>query len=226
MNVEVMYNCPVAAYGPNHWELACKFAASLSAFPADYPHKFTVVSNGGNPDLKTEALFSPFDAQFLARVNLGKDIGSYFHAAMASSADLMVFLGGSSYVRGAGWLKRIAESFAKHGEGLYGSMMHSGHEAFGVAPHIRTSGFWMPPALLLQYPDKVTSDEQRYPFEHGPNCLTSWVIKQNLPTLAVTWQGEYRVADWPKIGNGFHQSDQSGLILGDRMSMPPFTAAP
>jgi hypothetical protein len=184
------------------------------------------VSNGGKPDLMTEALFAPFDPVFFERANIAKDVGSYFDAAKRFPCDLMVFLGGSTYIRGANWLKRIVQSFTKHGDGLYGTMHHNGVDAFGVKPHIRTSGFWMPPALLCKYPEQITREDQRYPFEHGANCLTSWVSSKGLPVNIVTWTDEYPLGSWAHIPNGFHAGNQEGLILGDRMSRPPFHPIP
>jgi len=220
--IEVVYNCPTAAFGPQHWEHACRFASTLHKFPAEHEHKFTVVSNGGKPDMQTEALFSPFSAEFFCRANIAKDLGSFQAAAERSSAELIVFLGGSTYIRGAGWLKRMVEAFRKHGDGLYGCMVNAGVPQMSVSPHIRTTGFWLPPWLMNKYPERITRDDQRYPFEHGPNCLTTWVSKQSLPTLCVTWQAEYPITHWHRVPGGFHLNNQEGLLVGDRLSEPPY----
>ncbi len=224
--VEVVYCCPTPNFGEKHWELACQFADSLHRFEPGFQHKFTVVSNGGTPDLRTEALFAPFSAEFLSRANIGKDLGAYQNAAKLSTADIMVFLGGSTYIRGANWLKRMVQAFTKHGEGLYGCMANTGVEVMDVMPHLRTTGFWMPPALLNQYPVAIVRDDQRYPFEHGKNCLTSWVSKQGLPTMCVTWQGEYPQPLWGRVPGGFHLNNQEGLIVGDHLSRPPYHHCP
>lgn len=226
MVIEVCYCCPTAGFGEGHFDLACQFAECLHKFEAGYPYKFTVISNGGKPDSKTEALFCPFNAHFFERVNIAKDIGAWQAAAQRSTADVIVFLGGSTYIRGKNWCLRVADSFAKHGPGLYGSMVNSGDSAVNVAPHIRTSGFWTTPKLMNTYPMRVTKEEQRYPFEHGSNCLTSWVYTQGHAAWCVTWQGEYEMQQWSQIPNAFHRGDQSGLIFGDHLSAPPFYHTP
>jgi len=224
--IEVVYNCPTAAFGPQHWEHACRFASTLHKFPAEHDHKFTVVSNGGKPDIQTEALFAPFAAEFFCRANIAKDIGAWQGVAEHSSAELIVFLGGSTYIRGAGWLRRMVEAFRKHGDGLYGCMVNTGDQRFSVSPHIRTTGFWTTPWLMNKYPERIIKEEQRYPFEHGPNCLTTWVSKQGLPALLVTWTHEYALPDWGKCPNGFHRGDQSGILVGDHLSEPPLYPFP
>ena len=226
MIVEIAYCCPTAVFGEQHFNLAAEFAETLFKFEAGFPYKFTVISNGGTPDTKTEALFAPFNPHFFVRANIAKDLGAFQHVASQSNADLMVFLGGSTYIRGNNWLLRIAESFGKHGNGLYGSMSNSGDYRVEVAPHIRTTGFWMPPKLMNAYPERVVREEQRYPFEHGPNCLTSWVAKQGLPVMTVTWTHEWPLGTWEKIPDGFHRGRQEGLILGDHLSKIPFYPHP
>jgi hypothetical protein len=226
MRVVVLYILPTDLYGPEHFQRAVTFAESMHAHPAGFGHRLVVVSNGGKPSTEAECLFSPFDAEFFPRANIAKDIGSFQHAAREIPCDLMVFLGGSTYIRGANWLLRIAESFSKHGEGLYGCMANTGVPQMDVSPHIRTTGFWMPPALLNRYPERVTREDQRYPFEHGPKCLTSWVAEQGLPTLIVTWDGEYPMPLWGKVPGGFHLDSQEGLIVGDRLSRPPYHFCP
>ncbi len=220
--ITVVYVCPTANFGIDHFNKAVTFASSLNQFPAGYAHKFVVISNGGKPDLQTEALFAPFNPVFFERANLGKDVGSYLHAAKTFPCDLMVFLGGNTYIRGAKWLVRIAQSFMRRGVGLYGSMRHMGIDAMGIGPHIRTTGFWMPPDLLNQYPFPVTQDDNsRYQFEYGPNSLTEWTAKQGLGTWAVTWLKEYSRNQWERIPDGgFGSPTEAGLIFGDRLTQP------
>jgi len=43
------------------------------------------------------------------------DIGGYQLAARMIPADLMVFLGGTTYIKGQKWLERIVEAYEKHG---------------------------------------------------------------------------------------------------------------
>lgn len=220
--VAVVYICPVERFGLQHTALAGKFKGSLDANPPGYPHDLVIVSNGGEPSQEVSRIFSTVNAKFITHDDSGKDIGAYQFAASHWPCDLMVFLGGSTYLKGKGWLARIVASFEKHGPALYGVMGHTGDQRFNVWPHIRTTGFWMPPELMNQYPEIVSTDDRRYPFEHGSNCLTQWVRRQGLKALVVTWTNEYEQQQWGAIPNGYHNGDQSAMLLGDRLCEPPY----
>jgi hypothetical protein len=224
--VAVVYVCPVARLGAQHFDYAARFVATWLQNPPEYAHSLFVVSNGGPPDAQTRALFALLNANFIEHDDSGFDIGAYQCAARQVQADLMVFLGGSTYLRGPGWLNRAVSAFLKHGQGLYGVMGHTGDMRFNVQPHIRTTGFWMPPALMNRYPTVVRTPEARYPFEHGPNCLTTWVERQNLRAWVVTWTDEYKMPEWGTIPNGYHVGDQSAMLMGDRLSEPPYHPCP
>jgi hypothetical protein len=120
----------------------------------------------------------------------------------------------------------MAGAFQKHGNALYGSMGNAGDASVKVFPHIRTTGFWLSPTLFNAYPTVINKPEQRYPFEHGPNCLTEWVKSQGLKALIATWSGEYETGQWDSIPNGFHRGDQSALLTGDRVTDPPYYQNP
>jgi hypothetical protein len=77
-------------------------------------------------------------------------------------------------------------------------------------------------ATFNRYPTQITRNEQRYAFEHGSDCLTSWMLRQAKPVLVVTWGGEFSVQICDGAPNGFHNGDQSNLLVGDRLSCPPY----
>lgn len=222
----VVYCCPLEILGAHHFQYASRFVSTLAKFEPGHPYQLIVVSNGGQPSEQVCQLFGDFNPKFIVHSDAGYDIGAYQAAAQQVECDLMVFLGGSTYIRGAGWAKRIVESYEKHGQQLYGTMANTGDERFAVHAHIRTTGFWIPPALFNQHPTKVNSPDQRYPFEHGYNCLTQWIVRQNKRALIVTWDNEYDLPLWGAIPNGFHQGDQGGMLFGDRLSEPPFFSPP
>lgn len=208
-----------AKYRPD----AARFIETYQAFPAGCEHSSVVVCNGAPPDDATRATFSSLkNLSFLVRDNSGYDIGGFQAAARDIPADLMVFFGSSAMLKGAGWLARMVNAFLKHGNALYGTMGHMGAPTYKVLPHIRTTGFWMPPALLNQYPVKVTTPDQRYPFEHGENCLTQWVRSHALKALVVGWFGEYEWPHWDGIPGGYRNGNQGNLICGDRLTEPPY----
>ena len=222
VNIAVVYCCPVESVGPQYPGYASEFAASMAEHEPGYPYQLVVVSNGGPPSEAIKTVFEPFNPLYLIHDNRGYDLGAYQLAAQQVPCDLMVFCGSSAYVRGPGWMRRIAESFLKHGYALYGTMVNTGDPATDVHPHIRTTCFWCPPELFNLYPVKVLTPYQRYPFEHGYDNLTMYLQKLGLATLMVAWDREYDFPEWRSIPNGFHAGDQSGLILGDRISRPPY----
>lgn len=200
---------------------ASVFADSYRHHPAGVDHLLLVICNDGVVTLEKRQVFIGIPALFLAGDNVGLDIGAFQQAAAEVACDLMVFFGSTAYLRGPGWMIRMLESFVRLGNNLYGSMSNRGDVNCNVSPHIRTTGFWMDPKLLAAYPMAVTSPEQRYPFEHGPDCLTSWVIRVRRKAIVVGWNHENAWPNW-NIKNGFHDGDQSQVIVGDRLSKPPY----
>ena len=204
--------------GGDHDTYARRFATSYRRFKPVTAHKLVVVSNGGQPTAAMRAIFAGLNPAWLVHDDSGWDIGAYRYAARTIPCDLMVFFGGSTHVRGARWLERMIEAFEEHGEAIYGAMGSLGHNI-----HIRTSAFWMPPALLNQYPHETTSDrDSRYEFEHGKNGLTMWVLARGLKAWMVTWDGVFQHWQWDGVPNGFHQGDQSALLAWDRLADPPY----
>lgn len=224
LKVAVVYVWPA---GGVHWDQnAIMFAASYAVNPPGYPHDLYIVTNGSIDDGKLKQTFDGIPHKLFSHDNSGWDIGAFQHAAASIPCDLMVFFGNTAYIKRPGWLDRMISAYLKFGPGLYGTMGHRGDHRFDVAPHIRTTGFWMPRDLFNAYPFKVTRKEQRYQFEHGPNCLTSWVCQMGLKVWVVTWTGEFGMAQWDSIPNGYHRGDQSDLLAGDRMTRPPFYPVP
>lgn len=210
-----------------HDELAARFVSTYHAFAPGIPHDTVIVLNKGRRTSMIEIMFSGFQGlQFLERDGSAWDIGGYQQAAMQFHSEMIVFFGGSTYIRGPGWLKRMAEVFQERGPGLYGCMGNRGDARVKVSPHIRTTGFWTSSDLMNRYPMRIRANDARYGFEHGPSCFTTWVRRQSRPVLVVTWKGVYQERDWDNIPNGFHRGDQSGLLVGDRLTEPPFYHTP
>jgi len=226
MNIAVVYIYPRTGE-QKHEDYAMRFLQSYNAHPTRVEHRTVIVCNGGPPTSETAALFSCCQNPiFLEHDDSGWDNGGHQLAAQKIPADLMIFLGGTSWIKGPHWLERIVQAYERHGAGLYEAMGNMGDARVNVSPHIRTTGYWMPPSLMNDYPLRVTSNALRYPFEHGPNCITSWVRGKGLPVLVVCWTGEYEYPHWDSIPNGFHRGNQSNLIFGDRISDPPFYHIP
>jgi hypothetical protein len=217
MRVACIYCCPVAAAGPQHYQLAMRFVASWLLHQPLFDHDLFVISNGGEPSSETEILFSSIDAfrGFHVHNDEGWDIGGFQSIARAIPHEIVVFFGGNAYFKQSGWLKRMINAYDAHGPHLYGAFASIVH-----APHIRTTGFWMPRELFNRYPTAVKTNDQRYEFEHRGGscvCLTEWVQSVGHKALQVTWSGVYGPRDWGLITNGYHNGDQSECLLHDRV---------
>jgi len=223
-----IYNYPVPSLGAEHAALAERFVKSYQQYPPLFEHTMLVVSNGGPPAGKAIAQFSWIkDTRFLQRDNHGMDIGAYQLAATYGSFDMMVFFGGSSYIRGMGWLKRMVSAFETVGQNdLFGCTGNQGELYAKVWPHIRTTALWCSPKLINEHPFRVTRNDQRYPFEHGPVGLTSWVLSSGRKAWVVGWDDIKGVHECNSMREGFHQGSQANVMVGDRLCAPPYHICP
>lgn len=220
MKVEIVYVYPtVAGNGYDHY--AERFVQSYLKNPPSVEHSTTVVFNGNPASAEMKELFALLpEVKFMLHDNSGYEIGAYQAACRASHADMIVFFGASAYVRKSGWLLQMARAFQLHGEAQYGCMANRG--AGDIRPHLRTTGFWTSPKLFNAYPYKITKPEQRYPFEHGPECFTSFIARMGLKNWLVTAIGQYLWAEWDSAPGGIHRDGQVNLLTGDRLSEPPY----
>jgi hypothetical protein len=224
MRVSIIYIYPNNGEGGFH-DKAVTFLETYHQHPPGMDHKTVIVCNGVPANDETRFLFASMpNVEFLNHDNSGLDCGGYQAAARSVDADLLVFFGSTTYFKRAGWMLRMVQAYEKHGDCLYGTMGNQGHQAVGVWPHVRTTAFWMSRNLFNRYPIQVTRNEQRYAFEHGVDGLTSWVLRQAKKVLVVTWEGEYSVQLCDGAPGGFHNGAQENLLVGDRLSCPPYYA--
>ena len=224
--IVVVYIFPMNGAG-GFFDLALRFIQTYTKFPAGHDHQVVVVCNGSPVTEEAQCLFGEIqNCLFLEHDNSGYDIGGFQKASREIPGDLMVFFGATAYIRGPGWLARMVDAWQKHGDTLYGTTGNRGHVAVGVQPHVRTTGFFLSASLFNQYPHQVTTPGGRYPFEHGPECLTTWIKSRRLHPFIVAWTGEYPEALWDSIPNGFRQGNQSNVITGDRMTRIPYGCDP
>jgi hypothetical protein len=222
LKIDVVYVYPMN--GNPQWDgYASRFISSYQSAAPCMVHNTIVVCNGGAPTAKEANLFAPLpNLVFLTHDNSGWDIGAFQKASRNSTADMIVFFGSSAYVQGAGWLARMAEPFVKNPEIQYGSMGNRGDMKIKIYPHIRTTGFWMQPALFNSYPHAITTPAQRFPFEHGSNCFTEFLERNGVKSNVVTWRGEYAWENWDVDPTGFNRGDQSSLLSKDRICDYPY----
>lgn len=226
MNVAIVYI--YAGMVSPMYDFYCeRFLRSYHANDPGMDHSTAIVLNGVKRNSSFQCLFSSLkNVQFIEHDNSGYDIGGFQAAAMHTPCDLIVFFGASTFFSRPGWLKRMVESYQKHGPAQYGTMGNRGDVNAKVWPHIRTTAFWMEPKLMNDCPFRVKLPMHRHPFEHGQHCFTSWVKKMGLKSWVVSWTGEYEWEHWDMIPNGFHRGNQSNLIAGDHLCEPPFYSTP
>ncbi len=225
LNVAVLY---VHVPGcETHAAHAKRFVGTLEKYPALFPFRLVVIVNGCKLHDETRKLFIPHNPEYFVHDDSGWDIGAYQHYCEQSTDDMVLFLGGSAYFRREGWLKRMAEVFLEHnGVGLYGSTGNLGHPRTTIFAHIRTTGFWCSPEVMNAYPQKITEHHQRYPFEHGKNGLTRWCMSSGIPARVVDFSNVWEHPQWHLGPQGYHAGEQIDLLVGDRMTCPPFYPHP
>lgn len=209
---------------------AIQFVESYHRCPPGSNHETLIVCNGVPAGEDAKSIFGSLPGlSFLNRDDSGWDIGGYQEAAKTIVCDLMIFCGGHTYFRKPGWLIRIWEVFQEKGNTLYGATGHQGNLAVNVHPHVRTTGFWCHPSLLAQYPYLVTQKGgggQRYDMEHGHDCLSNWVRRAGLIPWIVGWDSALPLMECDSMPNGYHQGDQSNVLIGDRLTQAPFHHCP
>ena len=205
----VVYVYPL---GESEYDLSAqRFVASYRDFPPLYDHSLHVVFNGPAPSAENIALFDGLQAHFHRHDDSGWDIGAFQRAAREIDCELILCLGGNSYFRRSGWLRRMAGAVSSHGDGLYGASA-----SYERDPHIRTTAFWCDPLLLRAYPKRVRSYQDRYDFEASEISLTRLAEYVGLGCWLVTWCGEYAKKDWRSPPNIFRRGDQSNSLVFDR----------
>jgi GT2 family glycosyltransferase len=225
----LVYIYPINGQG-GFREKAVQFVESYHKNPPGMEHDTIIVCNGAPANDDAQSIFSSLpNCTFLNHDNSGWDLGGFQAAARANPCDLMVFFGSHTYFRGAGWLTRMVQAHEHFGDTLYGSTGNQGNLPFGVHPHVRTTAFWCSPELMAKYPFKVTTTGgggERYEMEHGTSCLTNWIISQNKQPWIVGWDCAWPVQKCDSMPNGFHQGNQSNVLVGDRLTCPPYYPHP
>lgn len=229
MKTAIVYVYPAPEIDQRAEGWAFRFLETYYRRPPGMDHDTLIVLNGGEITYELMCLFSSLRrTEFVQHDDSGWDIGAFQKAARTfPDYDLMVFFTSSVYLKQSGWLRYMVNAFEKKGDGLYGCMGNRGVPQFKVYPHVRTTGFWIRPKLMNEYPWVARKKEDRFPFEHGPNCLAEWLKRtKQLPTRVVTTNGIYEWENWDNIPNGYHRGDQSAMLCGDRLTEPPYYPHP
>lgn len=166
-----------------------------------------VVCNGAKIDPANMVYIDPSWHLINRPSNEGHDIGAYMEVARCYRPDLIVCLGSSVYFHRTGWLKRLLEAHDKHGFGMFG-LYSSNH----VRPHLNTTAFAAGGLLLASYPERITTKDERYSFEHGEYPFWKHVQGLGRPVKLVTWDGEFGPGEWRGPQNIFWRVDQSNCL--------------
>ena len=202
MNVAVIYIYPQVQVG-KYFPLAKRFAETWKQNPPGAsPHTLHVIGNGGIIPPIERVPFDGIPCEFRAYSNIGWDIGAYQWAAETIPCDLLVCLGAPAHFHHPGWLDRMVEAYVTNGPALYGCWAY-------LSPnwHVRTTVFWIPPAILKGYPNNVGgSRSMRYEFEHGANSLTRYAIRCGFECIMVTMKGCFPFNQWEANAPGVEES--------------------
>ena len=222
MNASIVYVYPLNS-GVKYDNYALRFIESYQRHRPTIDHETILVINRGKPTSELRCMFSLFPhLRFIEHDNSGYDIGSFQRASRECSSDMIVFFGTSTFLNCDGWLERMLFAFQKNGNAQYGAMGNRGNIDVKVWPHIRTTAFWMTPALFNSYPKIIKRPEERHPFEHGQDCFTSWVKSRGLKSWVITKTGEYLWKNWDDDPNGYQKGNQGSMLAGDRMCERPY----
>lgn len=180
-----------------YYPLAQRFAKTYVQFPAGIEHELHVIHNGSLATDLEKRVFDGIPHTLHTRDNFGWDIGAYQYAALRLECDLLVCLGAPVHFYRPGWLERMTDTYVLEGPGYFGCW------GFRFPFHIRTTAFWLPPALLNSYPDLVgTARRSRYQFEHGPNSLARHTLQLGFEATVVSWKETWPHDRWDQAKTG------------------------
>ena len=107
-------------FGPEPLE---RFLTSYRCHEPGTAHSLTLACKGFEDEPDALATWRPADLPHRALIvpNQGFDIGTYFHVARQSSADLLCFLNSRSVILGERWLAKLVEAWSAQGGGVVGA---------------------------------------------------------------------------------------------------------
>lgn len=219
-NFEICYCFP---RGDQFLQDAYRFLNTYLSHPPQVEHTLILLTDFGNESEALDLFAVVPNVRAVGTPDHAKDLSRYEFHARQSQASCMMMLGGSSYCRRAGWGLRAITAFQRLGSAaLYGACGNTG--APGVHKHIRTTGWWAAPALLRQYPNWPKDSNGRYEAEHGPTCISGWAQRMGYGTWIVTFAGEFTLENAQGDPNGYGRGNHGSLLIGDRLTAPPYSA--
>lgn len=191
------------------------FLNSIRKFPGGEPYELVVVFNNGTPTDADRAMYADFPTvRFYEHDNSGFDIGGFIAVSKVIDNPMAIYFGGTAFVQREGWLKKLHEAWDQYGPGLYGTLA-----TYELSPHINTTGFLCDPKLMVRYPHKVVTKEDRYAFEHRSRAMWRMVANMGLPVKLVTWDGVYDWPQWRTPDHIYRRGTQSNCVTYFRHSL-------
>ncbi len=199
---------------------ARRWVASYKLFPPGIEHELVIGFCNGEPTAEMLSIYRELPFSYRTYYGGGWDLGAQQELAGTIDADFMVTMTSRSYFWKAGWLRRLADTYAKFGDGIYAAM--ASQESSPIPgypfpnPHLRTSCYGVNPKTFHAMPFKVKSREDTFNLESGEHNIARWYESQNKPALMVTWDGFYSRPLWTRAANTFRKGDQSNCLVWDR----------
>lgn len=197
-----------------------RFARTFEQFPPGIDHELIVVSCGKPIGEDQMQIYRSIVDRYECYEGPGWDLGAYQAISKTLDSDWVVCLATPVHIKREGWLRRFAEAWDEHGDGLYGAMA-----SYENHPHIRTSAFAFKPDTMRQYPYEIDNRDKCFRFECGCDsegkpvegwCFTDWMNSLGKPTLMVTWESVWPGSGWRSPANIFRRGDQSNCLVWDR----------
>lgn len=207
--------------GDQHIEHGFRFLNTYLSFPPMIEHNSIILTDPGY-ETEAEEFFSLLpNVRAVGTPDHARDLSRYEAWSKQTNADCMMMLGGSTYCRRDGWGLRAYTAFQRLGpQNLYGACGHTGQGP--VHKHIRTTGFWASPALLRRYPAWPQNAGGRYEAEHGQSCISGWVLRNGGQCWVINFGSEHTLENANDDPQGYARGSQRDLIIGDRLTCPPY----
>lgn len=219
MSLDVIYCFPGS--GDNHLQYAWRFLNSMLQFPPMIQCNLVLLTDQSNYDEALEIFSVVPGVRAMVTPDHAKDLSRYEAYIKQCSSECVMMLCGSTYCRKPGWGLVAYRAFQNMGgSNLYGACGHTG--AGPVRPHLRSTGFWGSPALLRRYPGWPKDVSGRYGMEHGAGCLSDWVRSQGGQCWVINFGSQHTLDRANDDLQGYARGQQQNLLIGDRLTMPPF----
>ena len=205
-------NTPDAPSPDVYKDAARRFVESYRRYPADAEHRLFLVNSNGGLTHEIESFFEGVEYAVIKYPGSGWDIGAHqFSSLTMDPNDWIMCFSSWAHFRRRGWLKAFVEARERFGDGLYGST-----SSFDGNLHLRGTGFFVRCERMQRYPYGCNSSRESHWFEHGPDSLSQWCVRQGFGAWLVTPNEVVPLSDSRRPSNIFRRGDQSNIWTFDK----------